>query len=71
MTQEDFIYKLIQEKIKVCIYLPSGVGIRGVIKSQDDFTLIIHLDGIDQLVIKPNVCSILPSRPFKDTNGNQ
>lgn len=47
-------------KMEVIIFLMNGVQIRGLIKSFDDYCILIEKDGAQQMIYKHNISTITP-----------
>jgi len=60
--QEAFLNSVRRESIGVVVNLVDGNQIRGMVKSFDNFTILIECDGKRQLVYKHGITSILPSK---------
>jgi len=48
----------------VTIYLVNGFQIKGIVKGFDNFTVIVELDGRQQLVYKHAISTVSPIRPI-------
>jgi len=61
--QDSFLNQIRKENnLPVIIYLVNGFQLRGVIKSFDNFTVLIENDGKQQLVYKHAISTITPLR---------
>ena len=61
--QDAFLNQVRKEKLLVTIYLVNGFQIRGVVKGFDNFTVVVELDGKQQLVYKHAISTVAPMKP--------
>lgn len=62
--QDAFLNQVRKEKVLVTIYLINGFQIKGIIKGFDNFTVIVELDGRQQLVYKHAISTVAPLKPI-------
>lgn len=62
--QDAFLNQVRKDKILVTIYLVNGFQIKGIVKGFDNFTVIVELDGRQQLVYKHAISTVSPIRPI-------
>ncbi len=60
--QDNFLNQLRKENISATIFLVNGYQIKGSIRSFDNFTVLLDVDGKQQLVYKHAVSTIIPFR---------
>ncbi|MCK5287200.1 MAG: RNA chaperone Hfq [Thermodesulfovibrionia bacterium] len=60
--QDRFLNYLRKEKIPVVIYLTNGTRLKGVIKSFDNFVVLIKQE-TQQFIYKHAISTIIPERP--------
>jgi host factor-I protein len=60
--QDNFLNQLRKENILATIFLVNGYQIKGSIRSFDNFTVLLDVDGKQQLVYKHAVSTIIPFR---------
>jgi host factor-I protein len=60
--QDGFLNSLRKEKAFVTIYLMSGVKLTGRIRSFDKFALILDSNGVEQLIFKHAISTVLLNR---------
>jgi len=60
--QDAFLNQLRKERIPVTMYLVNGFQIKGTVKGFDNFTVIIELEGRQQMVYKHAISTIAPVR---------
>ena len=59
--QEPFLNALRKEKIPVSIFLVSGIKLQGQIESFDQFVILLK-NGVNQMIYKSDISSVVPSR---------
>lgn len=78
--QDVFLNQVRKEHIPITIYLVNGFQLKGLVKGFDNYTIVLDVDGKQQLVYKHAVSTISPIKPinfaFTDntrqhTNQNQ
>lgn len=62
--QDIFLNQVRKEKAPVTIFLVNGFQIKGQVKGFDNFTVIVELDGKQQLVYKHAISTVAPIRPI-------
>lgn len=60
--QDHFLNQLRKEMVPTIVFLVSGFQIRGVIKSFDNFTVIVESEGRQQLIYKHAISTFSPAR---------
>jgi len=60
--QDNFLNQLRKENVLATIFLVNGYQIKGNIRSFDSFTILLDVDGKQQLVYKHAVSTIIPFR---------
>ena len=60
--QDGFLNSLRKEKPVVTIYLMSGVKLTGRIRSFDKFAVILDSNGMEQLIFKHAISTVLLNR---------
>ncbi|MCK8817694.1 RNA chaperone Hfq [Natroniella sulfidigena] len=68
--QNDFLNQVRKEKIGLTIYLVNGFRLSGIVKSFDNFTILLKTDEGEQLVYKHAVSTISPEKDVKDLLNN-
>ncbi len=61
--QDAYLNQVRKDKILVTIYLVNGFQIRGMVKGFDNFTVVVELDGKQQLVYKHAISTVAPIKP--------
>lgn len=60
--QDAFLNQLRKENIAATIFLINGYQIKGNIRSFDNFTILLDVEGKQQMVYKHAVSTIIPFR---------
>lgn len=60
--QDTFLNQLRKENISTTVFLVNGYQIKGIIRSFDQFTVLIEVEGKQQLVYKHAISTIIPFR---------
>ncbi len=60
--QDTFLNQLRKESMSTTIFLVNGYQIKGVIRSFDQFTVLIEVEGKQQLVYKHAISTVIPAR---------
>lgn len=60
--QDTFLNQARKENMLTTVFLVNGYQIKGVIRSFDNFTVLLEVDGKQQLVYKHAVSTIIPIR---------
>ncbi len=60
--QEQFLNGIRKQSIPATFYLVNGFLMKGVLKAFDDYTLVIESDGLQKLVFKHAVSTIIPAQ---------
>ena len=60
--QDSFLNQVRKENIPVTIYLVNGFQLKGQVKGFDNFTVILELEGKQQMVYKHAISTIAPLR---------
>lgn len=60
--QDNFLNQIRKENMLSTIFLVNGYQIKGNIRSFDNFTILLDVDGKQQLVYKHAVSTIIPFR---------
>lgn len=66
--QDAFLNQVRKEKAAVTIYLVNGFQIKGMVKGFDNFTVIVEMDGRQQLVYKHAISTVAPLKPLSIIN---
>lgn len=65
--QDNFLNQIRKENLLATVFLVNGYQIKGNIRSFDNFTILLEVDGKQQLVYKHAVSTVIP---FKNISIN-
>ncbi len=60
--QDTFLNQARKENMLATVFLVNGYQIKGVVRSFDNFTILLEVEGKQQLVYKHAVSTIIPMR---------
>lgn len=60
--QDNFLNKARRENISIIVYLVNGYQIKGYVKGFDNYTIVLNSDGIQQLIYKHAISTIIPNQ---------
>lgn len=60
--QDVFLNTLRKENVFVTVFLMNGFQLRGLIKSYDNYTVLLETDGKQQLIYKHAISTYVPAR---------
>ena len=63
--QDNFLNECRKSRTPVTIFLMKGVKLAGFITWFDAFSLLLHRDGVAQLIYKHSVSTIMPANPIE------
>lgn len=61
--QDVFLNTIRKDHVEVTVFLTNGYQIKGVIRSYDNYVIMIESEGSQQVVFKHAVSTIRPSKP--------
>ena len=62
--QDSFLNQVRKDNIGVTIFLINGFQLKGSVKGFDNFTVILEVEGKQQMVYKHAISTIAPMRPI-------
>ncbi|PKM77729.1 MAG: RNA chaperone Hfq [Firmicutes bacterium HGW-Firmicutes-15] len=62
--QDAFLNQVRKDKILVTIFLVNGFQLKGLVRGFDNFTVIVELEGRQQLVYKHAISTVAPLKPI-------
>lgn len=72
--QDVFLNQVRKEHVPITIYLVNGYQLKGYVKGFDNYTIVMEMDGKQQLVYKHAVSTITPLKAvafiFTDNKEN-
>lgn len=66
--QDAFLNQVRKERIPVTIFLVNGFQIKGMVKGFDNFTVVVEMEGKQQMVYKHAISTIAPLKPIGPLN---
>lgn len=69
--QDLFLNQLRRERIPVTIYLEKGYQYKGLVKSFDNFVILLENDGKQNLIYKHAISSIVPTKAVNKMLGTE
>lgn len=61
--QDVFLNSLRKNNTFVTVFLTNGFQLKGLIKSYDNYTVLLESDGKQQLIYKHAISTYVPSKP--------
>lgn len=61
--QDFFLNQVRKENTPVTIYLVNGFQLKGNVRGFDNFTVILDVDGKQQMVYKHAISTVMPFKP--------
>lgn len=69
--QDNFLNQARKDNMLMQIFLVNGYQIKGTVRSFDNFTILLDVDGRQQLVYKHAVSTIVPARNMTLSSGDE
>ncbi|HHW06506.1 MAG TPA: RNA chaperone Hfq [Clostridia bacterium] len=66
--QDVFLNHVRKENIPVTVFLVNGFQLKGLVKGFDNFTVILEVDGKQQMIYKHAISTLAPQKPVSLTN---
>ena len=63
--QDNFLNQAIKNNIQVTVFLVNGYKLQGVICGFNNFTVLLEVDGKQQMLYKHAISTIIPSKNLK------
>ncbi|GGI13825.1 MULTISPECIES: RNA chaperone Hfq [Bacillaceae] len=60
--QDQFLNQLRKDNLAVTVFLLNGFQIKGKVKSFDNFTVLLDVEGKQQLIYKHAISTFVPSK---------
>lgn len=61
--QDNFLNKVRTERIQITVFFVNGYQLKGIVKSFDNFTILLVKDGKEMLLYKHAITTIAPAKP--------
>lgn len=62
--QDFFLNQICKESVPVTVYLVNGFQLKGVVRGFDNFTVVLEVEGKQQMVYKHAISTIVPLKPI-------
>jgi host factor-I protein len=62
--QDLFLNQARRDRLTVTVFLMNGFQMKGVVRSFDNFTVVLDSDGKQQMIYKHAISTIVPPRPI-------
>ena len=62
--QDSFLNQVRKENVAVTIHLMNGFQIKGSVRGFDNFTVVLEVQGKQQMVYKHAISTITPAKPL-------
>ena len=62
--QDVFLNQARKDRIPVIIYITNGFQFKGIVKGFDNYTVILDVDGKQNLIYKHAISTVTPMRPI-------
>lgn len=69
--QDLFLNQVRKEKITVTVYLTNGYQYKGIIKSFDNFVVLLEENSKQNLIYKHSISAIIPSKSVNKMLGTE
>ncbi len=60
--QDNVLNQVRKNKINVTLFLVNGFKIKGIVKSFDNFTILMEVNGEQQMIYKHAVSTLIPGK---------
>jgi len=60
--QDGFLNQVRKDNIPLTIFLVNGFQIKGLVKGFDNFTVLLDVDGKQQMIYKHAISTLVPSK---------
>lgn len=65
--QDNFLNQVRKENIPVTVYLVNGFQLKGLVKGFDNFTVVLEVEGKQQMIYKHAISTIMPLKQINLT----
>ena len=67
--QDTFLNQARKEKVPLTVYLMNGVKMFGTVKGFDSFLIVLEANGVQNVIYKHAVSTVIPSRSINLLGG--
>lgn len=61
--QDTLLYAVMKERVQITVFFSNGFQFKGIVKSFDNYTILLVKDGKEKLIFKSAITTISPQRP--------
>ena len=69
--QDTFLNNLRKNNTFITVFLLNGFQLKGIVKSYDNFTVLLEVDGKQHLIYKHAISTFSPSKHVSLTDGDE
>mgnify|MGYP000899934482 CR=1 FL=1 len=69
--QDTFLNQARKENMLTTVFLVNGYQIKGIVRSFDNYTILLDVEGKQQLMVKHAVSTIIPFRNINLQSGEE
>lgn len=66
--QDAFLNQVRKESIPVTVYLVNGFQLKGLVRGFDNFTVVLDVEGKQQMIYKHAISTMMPHKPVTLNN---
>ena len=63
--QDAFLNKLRKDRVALTVFLMNGFQMHGVVRAFDGYTVVLEVEGRQQLIYKHAISTIIPPKPIE------
>lgn len=67
--QDLFLNQVRKEKVQITVFLVNGYQIKGFVKGFDNYTVVMDIEGKQQMIYKHAISTIIPSTQVNFMEG--
>ncbi|NLL19233.1 MAG: RNA chaperone Hfq [Clostridia bacterium] len=66
--QDALLNQMRKESIPVTVYLVNGFQLKGLVRGFDNFTVLLEVEGKQQMIYKHAISTMMPHKPVNLSN---
>ena len=63
--QDAFLNQLRKDKVSLTVFLMNGFQMHGIVRAFDGYTVVLEVEGRQQLIYKHAISTIIPPKPIE------
>ena len=63
--QDAILNQLRRDKVSLTVFLMNGFQMHGIVRAFDGYTVVLEVEGRQQLIYKHAISTIIPPRPIE------